>query len=108
MLDNVVDSIKQMIGISPEDTSFDMNIIMCINSALAVMSDIGIEEVDDIVLTDNSMTWDDLLGGRTDIEYAKSYIALKVKLLFDPPSSSAAMDAINKQIAEYEWRLSIK
>lgn len=108
MLEFVIPTIKQYLGISQEDTSFDMNIIMCVNSALSTLADIGLKEVEDVVLIDTSMTWDDLLGGRTDIEYAKIYIALKTKQLFDPPTSAAAIEALKQQLAEYEFRISTK
>ena len=108
-MSDIITDVKQMVGASIYDNSFDVNIVIAINSALAVLSDIGISEVDNTCLNvDDAMTWDELLKGRTDIEYIKSYIHLKVKMLFDPPSSSALLDAYNRQIAEFEWRLSTK
>ena len=109
MFNDVLTDVKQMVGASIYDDSFDVNIVIAINSVLAVLSDIGISEVDDTCLNvDDVMTWDELLKGRTDIKYIKSYIHLKVKMLFDPPSSSALLDAYNRQIAEFEWRLNTK
>lgn len=109
MFNDVLTDVKQMVGASIYDDSFDVNIVIAINSALAVLSDIGISEVDDVRINiGDTKTWDELLGGRTDIEYIKSYIYLKVKMLFDPPSSSALLDAYNRQIAEFEWRLNTK
>lgn len=98
-----------MVGASIYDNSFDVNIVIAINSVLAVLSDIGISEVDNVCLDiGDTITWDALLEGRTDIEYIKSYVYLKVKMLFDPPSSAALLDAYNRQIAEFEWRLNTK
>ncbi len=109
MFNDVLTDVKQMVGASIYDDSFDVNIVIAINSTLAVLSDIGISEVDDVRINiGDTKTWDELLGGRTDIEYVKSYIYLKVKMLFDPPSSSALLDAYNRQIAEFEWRLNTK
>lgn len=105
MSDSVLLSIKQMLGISPEDTSFDVNVIMSINTALTTLMDLGLTEVEDEIVTDDIMTWDDLLGGRTDIEYVKTYIYQKVKMIFDPPTSTAAIDAIQRSISELEWRI---
>ena len=108
-LGDIITDIKQMLGASIYDDSFDVNIVIAINSALAVLSDIGISEADNVCLEiGDTVTWDELLEGRTDIEYIKSYIYLKVKMLFDPPSSSALLDAYNRQIAEFEWRLNTK
>ena len=105
MSDSVLLSIKQMLGISPEDTSFDANVIMSINTALTTLMDLGLTEVEDEIVTDDIMTWDDLLGGRTDIEYVKTYIYQKVKMIFDPPTSTAAIDAMQRSISELEWRI---
>ena len=105
MIDSVLLSTKQMLGISPEDTSFDVNVIMSINTALTTLMDLGLTEVEDEIVTDDDMTWDDLLGGRTDIEYVKTYIYQKVKMIFDPPTSTAAIDAMQRSINELEWRI---
>lgn len=105
MSDSVLSSTKQMLGISPEDTSFDVNVIMSINTALTILTDLGLTEVEDQIVTSDKMTWDELLGGRTDIEYVKTYIYQKVKLIFDPPTSTAAIDAMQRSISELEWRI---
>ena len=105
MSDSVLLSTKQMLGISPEDTSFDVNVIMSINTALTILMDLGLTEVEDQIVTSDKMTWDELLGGRTDIEYVKTYIYQKVKMIFDPPTSTAAIDAMQRSISELEWRI---
>ena len=105
MIDSVLLSTKQMLGISPEDTSFDVNVIMSINTALTILMDLGLTEVEDEIVIDDDMTWDDLLGGRTDIEYVKTYVYQKVKMIFDPPTSTAAIDAMQRSINELEWRI---
>ena len=105
MSDSVLSSTKQMLGISPEDTSFDVNVIMSINTTLTILMDLGLTEVEDQIVTSDKMTWDELLGGRTDIEYVKTYIYQKVKLIFDPPTSTAAIDAMQRSISELEWRI---
>lgn len=105
MSDSVLSSTKQMLGISPEDTSFDVNVIMSINTALTILMDLGLTEVEDQIVTSDDMTWDELLGERTDIEYVKTYIYQKVKMIFDPPTSTAAIDAMQRSISELEWRI---
>ena len=105
MLDSVLSSTKQMLGINVEDDSFDVNVIMAINAALTILFDLGLTEVEDQIIIDDDMTWDDLLGGRTDIEYVKTYVYQKVKMIFDPPTSTAAIDAMQRSISELEWRI---
>ena len=105
MLDSVLSSTKQMLGINIEDNSFDINVIMAINAAINILFDLGLTEMEDQVIIDDKTTWDELLGGRTDIEYVKIYIFQKVKLIFDPPTSSAAIEAMQRSISELEWRI---
>ena len=105
MSDSVLLSTKQLLGISPEDTSFDLNVLVNINTALTILMDLGLTVVEDKIVTDDKMTWDDLLGGRTDIEYVKTYVYQKVKMIFDPPTSTAAIDAMQRSINELEWRI---
>ena len=105
MLDSVLSSTKQMLGINVEDDSFDVNVIMAINTALTILFDLGLTEVEDQIIIDDITTWDELLGGRTDIEYVKTYVYQKVKMIFDPPTSTAAIDAMQRSISELEWRI---
>ena len=78
---------------------------MSINTALTILMDLGLTEVEDQIVTSDDMTWDELLGERTDIEYVKTYIYQKVKMIFDPPTSTAAIDAMQRSISELEWRI---
>ena len=78
---------------------------MSINSAFTILFDLGLTEVQDQIIIENETTWDELLEGRTDIEYVKIYIFQKVKLIFDPPTSSAAIEAMQRSISELEWRI---
>lgn len=105
MENSVLLSIKQVLGINPEDTSFDVNVKMAINTAITFLYDVGLAEAEEMVVVDENMTWDELLGGRTDIEYVKTYVYQKTRMIFDPPTSSAALDAMDRSIKELEWRI---
>jgi len=107
-MDSILTSVKKMLGISAEDSTFDIDIILHINSALMVLSQLGVGPTTGFFISDNTKTWVDLIGDRVDLEAIKSYIYLKVRLLFDPPSSSFVLDSIQKQITEFEWRLNIQ
>lgn len=105
-MDSILTSIKKMIGgIAAEDTTFDTDIIIHINSALSILTQEGVGPASGFSIEDSTATWTDFLGNDPNLASAKSYVYLKVKLLFDPPLSSAHIEAINKQIAELEWRL---
>ena len=105
-MESILTSIKKMLGISEEYTQFDPDLIMHINSALTVVNQLGIGPPEGFLIFDSSALWSDFVTG-SNIELVKSYVYLKVKLIFDPPSSSAVIEAINKQITEFEWRLMV-
>lgn len=108
--DSILGSIRKKLGgelfPNPEDTSpFDDELIMDINSALLILTQIGVG-VKGFVVIDYSQTWSDFLGeARTDMELVKTDVYLRVRLMFDPPTSSTLVGVINDQIKEYEWRL---
>ena len=101
----ILDTVKQTIGIVPSDTSFDVDIIMYVNATLGILFQLGIEETSSLPIIDETTSWSQLLGSRTDLEIVKAYIRFKVKMMFDPPSSTAALDAMNRSINELEWRI---
>ncbi len=107
MMDSILTSVKKLLGVGEEYTHFDADIIMHINSVIFVLTQIGIGPVDGFSITSKDQTWNDFLQGRINIESVKSYVYLKVRLLFDPPSNSFLVEAIERQISEYEWRLNI-
>lgn len=106
-MDSILDSIKKLLGIAPEYTAFDSDIIMHINSVFFILSQLGIGPADGFSIADKTAVWTDFVPNIANLEALKTYVYLKVKLLFDPPSSSAVADATNRQISELEWRLNV-
>lgn len=107
MEESILTSIKKLLGIASDYTHFDQDLIMHINSVLMILTQLGVGPTEGFAIEDDSANWDDFLPDVTKYAAVKSYMHYKVKLLFDPPTSSAAMDALNKVIDEYEWRLNI-
>lgn len=108
MNDSILTSIKKMLGITEDDTSFDADIIMHINSVLMVIMQewYGVDHA--FRIEDKTATWTDFLGDEeTDYEGLKTYIGLRVKLIFDPPSNSAVIEAMRKEMEDLEWRMYI-
>lgn len=108
--DSILISIKKLLGITEEYTHFDQDIIMHINSVIFVLSQLGVETADGFAITGSNETWSDLLPNidqQKNLESIKSYIYLKVRLLFDPPSASAVIESTNKLINELEWRINV-
>ena len=106
-MDSILTSIKKLLGISEDYTHFDSDLIMHINSALMVLTQLGIGPSNGLIIKDKTTLWSELISEESNLELVKSYVGLKVKLLFDPPTSSAAMEASNRMISEFEWRLTV-
>lgn len=107
MEESILVSIKKLLGIDSEYTHFDTDIIMHINSVLSVLTQLGVGPSEGFVIEDSNALWTDFLSSARDIEMVKSYIYLKVRLLFDPPTSSAAMESAKQLISELEWRINV-
>lgn len=109
MADSILDSTKKILGLDSAYTAFDPDIISHINSVLFTLNQLGIGPVEGFVIIDGSATWDEFLGEGKLNQYAgvPTYVYLKVRMLFDPPQTSFAIDAMNKQILEHEWRLNV-
>lgn len=106
-MDSVLTSIKKLLGITEEYDQFDQDLIIHINAVLMVLTQIGVGPSNGMIINDSSTTWNDILSDTSNIEAVKTYVYLKVKMIFDPPSSSSVADAMNRSINEYEWRLNI-
>jgi len=107
-MDSILTTIKKLLGIEEDYPQFDTDIIVYINGVLMTLNQLGIGPEDGYAIFSSEETWNDYLGEATNIEAVKSYIYLKVRLIFDPPSVSSVIDAIGRQIAELEWRLNIQ
>ena len=106
-MDSILTSVKKIIGISEEDESFDTDLIIHINSVLMILNQLGVGPEDGFSITDKSAVWTDVIGDNKFIEAVKTFVGLKVRLIFDPPTSSAVLDSINKTISELEWRINV-
>lgn len=106
-MESILTSIKKLLGPYENDTNFDTDIIIGINTALSILTQIGVGPVNGFSISDKESIWTDFIPDMSKIEMVKSYVHLKVKLLFDPPSSSATIDMIKQQISELEWRISV-
>lgn len=104
MEESILKTIKPLLGVDVDYDAFDLEIITGINSAIMALNQIGVG-TEGFRITGPDETWDNLLEGRDDLEQAKAYIQLRTKMIFDPPTSSAAIEAIKETIKEYEWRL---
>lgn len=107
---SILNTIKKALGLDPSYDVFDTDIVMHINSTFATLNQLGVGPEEGFSIEDDSATWQDFLGlvETNKLLSVKSYMYLKVRLLFDPPTTSFAIDAMKKNAEEYEWRLNVQ
>lgn len=105
--ESILISTKKILGLDANYTAFDMDVIIHINSTFATLHQLGIGPIDGFMIEDGVPTWDDFLSGDKRLNSVKTYVYLKVRLLFDPPATSFAITAIQDQVREAEWRLNV-
>lgn len=96
-----------MLGITEEYTYFDDDIIMHINSALMILTQLGVGPTKGFTIQSKDAVWSDFVSEEDNVEAIKTYVYLKVKLLFDPPLTSSVLDSMERLISELEWRLNV-
>lgn len=104
MNESILISIKKLLGIAADYTQFDTDIIIHINTAFALLNDIGIGPEDTFVIFDENDKWDDFTEGEDELNMVKSYVYMRVRMMFDPPNGQVA-EAMNNNIKELEWRM---
>lgn len=105
MNESILTSIKAQLGIQEEYTAFDQQIIMHINSVLMVLKQLGVGPTTGFTISDKTATWNDFLTSDKNLEATKSYVGMRVRMLFDPPTTSIVAESMNRMINEFEWRL---
>ena len=108
MATSILTSIKKLLGPTEEDTSFDVDITMHINSAFFRLNQLGVGPSEGFFITDKTNTWEDFLESRTDLEAVKTYVYQKVRLVFDPPQSGFLVEALKESIKEFEWTINVQ
>ena len=108
MDESILNTAKKMLGIMPEYTNFDIDIIMHINTVLMILSQVGVGPSSGFRIEDESAIWGDFIDEDDNLNAVISYIYLKVRLLFDPPLNSAIIDIMKQNLTELEWRLNIQ
>lgn len=105
---SILQDTKKQLGLDENYTEFDKEIIIHINSVFVILRQLGVGPSEGFKITGTAETWDDFSENMLLIEDVKTYLYQKVRMIFDPPSSSVLASSIEKDIAEFEWRLSIE
>lgn len=104
---SILTSIKKLLGIAEDYSEFDEDIIMHINTVFLNLTQLGVGPTEGFSIEDDTTEWDEFINDNAQLQAVKSYMYLKVKLLFDPPLSSSVIESMNRMIAELEWRLNV-
>ena len=105
-MDSILTSIKKLLGISADYTHFDADLIIQINSAFSALTQLGVGPIEGFEIQDASSTWSEFIDDPR-LNFAKTYVQIRVKLAFDPPTSSALIESYNRQLDELTWRLTV-
>jgi hypothetical protein len=108
MPSSILTDTKKILGIVEEDTTFDPDILIHINTVFSVLNSLGIGPTAGFIIEDKTPTWEDYLGTDLNLSSVKTYIYLRVRIFFDPPASSFVLTAMQEQIRELEWRLNVE
>lgn len=106
-MESILTSIKKLLGIEENYTHFDADLIMHINSVFMILTQIGVGPTNGFSIQDAETTWQEFLPEDSNLEAVKSFIHLKVKLMFDPPTNSSHLESIKQLASELEWRLNV-
>jgi len=107
MTESILTSTKKNLGIEESYTAFDPDIILHINSVFSTLNQLGIGPIDGFAIDDATAVWSYFLEGDLRLNSVKTYIYLRVRMLFDPPTTGYFVSAVQKQIEELEWRLNV-
>ena len=102
---SILTSIKKLLGVAEDYVEFDEDIITHINSVFLNLTQLGVGPKEGFMIENDTAVWEDFINNSVQLQAVKTYVYLKVKLLFDPPLSSSVTESINRMIAELEWRL---
>ncbi len=102
-MESILTTIKKMLGIEESYDHFDSDIVIYINSAFMNLNQLGVGPIGGFKIEDADATWDNFVSERLDLEGIKTFIYLKVRLIFDPPQTGFLMDAIKSQIQELSF-----
>jgi hypothetical protein len=107
MEDSILTSVKKMLGPEEDYEHFDPDLIIHINSVLATLNQLGVGPDEGFSIEDKNAKWSDFITDERLLNLVPTYVYLKVRLLFDPPSVSAVLDSINREANRYEWRINV-
>lgn len=107
MNDSILMSIRKLVCGNEWIDHFDADLLMHINTCFSILTQLGVGPAGGFVVTDETQSWSSYTADNNELNMVRTYVTLKVKSIFDPPLTSSVLEAMNKQIAELEWRLNV-
>lgn len=107
-MSSILTDIKKLLNVPEDYAAFDTDIVIYINMAFTILNQIGIGPEEGFVIKGSEEQWEDYIGPVKNIESLKTYVFLRVKPLFDPPTNSFVLDAMKRTADELEWRLNVQ
>lgn len=108
MSDSILTNTKKALNLADEYTAFDEDVIMHINSVFSTLNQLGVGPIEGFMISDKVPTWAAFLEGDSRLNHVKTYVYLRVRYLFDPPTTGYHVTAMKEQIQELEWRLNVQ
>lgn len=105
---SILGSVKKTLNLQPDYTAFDEDILMHINTVFSTLHQLGVGPSLGFMIENDDATWDQFIGDDPRLNHVKSYVYLRVRLLFDPPTTGYHVQALREQIEEFEWRLNVQ
>jgi hypothetical protein len=106
--DSILNSTKKVLNLAEDYDVFDPDVIMHINGVFSTLNQLGVGPAEGFMIEDDAPTWDAFLGDDPRLNHVRTYVYLRVRMLFDPPTTGYAVDALKEQIKELEWRLNVQ
>ena len=106
-MESILDSMKKLLGMDASYTVFDVDLVIHINSIFATLAQLGVGAPEGFFIQGSGEEWHTFTSDNVLINNVKSYMYLKLRLMFDPPSSSSVLKSMEEQTKELEWRMKV-
>lgn len=108
MEESILITIKKKLGMAKDYTAFDTDVITNINTSLMILGQLGVGPKPAFRISGPEEIWSDFVNDRIDLEGVKDFIYMKARIVFDPPSSTSALQALKEEVKELEFRLNVQ
>lgn len=110
MEESILTGTKKVLGLADDYTVFDEDVMLQINAAFSILHELGVGPAEGYHIESKDNTWDEFIllpGTEQSLHSIKNYVYLKVRLTFDPPTTSFQLDSMNKLASQLEWRINV-